>query len=138
MRIWLNPWKMAALDVDATEVADTLRRNNVIGTFGRTESTSQRVNLKTNSEAKTPADFANMLIQKEGDVDIRLGDVAEIEIGTTELNNVDRYNQDQVVFVGIYPEPGTSEIVVGDACLQSRGRDQRIAPSRSRPVYPLR
>ena len=48
-------------------------------------------------------------------MDIRLGDVAEIEIGTTELNNVDRYNQDQVVFVGIYPEPGTSEIVVGDA-----------------------
>ncbi|GIS01477.1 MAG: hypothetical protein CM15mP103_00280 [Gammaproteobacteria bacterium] len=115
MRIWLNPWKMAALDVSTAEVADTLRRNNVIGTFGRTESTSQRVNLKTNSEAKTPADFANMLIQKEGDVDIRLGDVAEIEIGTTELNNVDRYNQDQVVFVGIYPEPGTSEIVVGDA-----------------------
>ena len=56
-----------------------------------------------------------MLIQKEGDVDIRLGDVAEIEIGTTELNSLDRYNQDQVVFVGVYPEPGTSEIVVGDA-----------------------
>ena len=115
MRIWLNPWKMAALNVSTAEVADTLRRNNVIGTFGRTESTSQRVNLKTNSEAKTPSDFANMLIQKEGDVDIRLGDVAEIEIGTTELNSLDRYNQDQVVFVGVYPEPGTSEIVVGDA-----------------------
>ena len=114
MRVWLNPWKMAALDVTAAEVSDTLRRNNVIGTFGRTESTSQRINLKTNSEAKTPSDFANMLIQKEGDVDIRLGDVAQIEIGTTELNNLDRYNQDQVVFVGVYPEPGTSEIVVGN------------------------
>ena len=101
MRIWLNPWKMAALDVSTADVADTLRRNNVIGTFGRTESTSQRVNLKTNSEAKTPSDFANMLIQKEGDVDIRLGDVAQIEIGTTELNSLDRYNQDQVVFVGV-------------------------------------
>ena len=115
MRIWLNPWKMAALNVSTADVASTLRRNNVIGTFGRTESASQRVNLKTNSEAKTPSDFANMLIQNDGDVDIRLGDVAEIEVGTTELNAVDRYNQDQVVFVGVYPEPGTSEIVVGDS-----------------------
>ena len=115
MRIWLNPWKMAALNVSTADVASTLRRNNVIGTFGRTESTSQRVNLKTNSEAKTPSDFANMLIQNDSDADIRLGDVAEIEVGTTELNSVDRYNQDQVVFVGVYPEPGTSEIVVGNA-----------------------
>ena len=106
---------MAALNVSTADVASTLRRNNVIGTFGRTESTSQRVNLKTNSEAKTPSDFANMLIQNDSGADIRLGDVAEIEVGTTELNSVDRYNQDQVVFVGVYPEPGTSEIVVGDA-----------------------
>ena len=115
MRIWLNPWKMAALNVSTADVASTLRRNNESGTFGRTESTSQRVNLKTNSEAKTPSDFANMLIQNDSDADIRLGDVAEIEVGTTELNSVDRYNQDQVVFVGVYPEPGTSEIVVGNA-----------------------
>ncbi|MBM13929.1 MAG: multidrug efflux protein, partial [Halieaceae bacterium] len=115
MRIWLNPWKMTALNVSTADVANTLRRNNVIGTFGRTKSTSQRVNLKTNSEAKTPSDFASMLIQNDSAVDIRLGDVAEIQVGTTELNTVDRYNQDQVVFVGVYPEPGTSEIVVGDA-----------------------
>ena len=115
MRIWLNPWKMAALGVSATDISSALRRNNVIGTFGRTENNSQRINLKTNSEAKTPSDFANMLIQNDGNSEIRLGDVAEIEIGTTELNNLDRYNQDRVIFIGVYPEPGTSEIEVGDS-----------------------
>ena len=115
MRIWLNPWKMAALGVSATDISSALRRNNVIGTFGRTENNSQRINLKTNSEAKTPSDFANMLIQNDRNSEIRLGDVAEIEIGTTELNNLDRYNQDRVIFIGVYPEPGTSEIEVGDS-----------------------
>ena len=115
MRIWLNPWKMAALGVSAADISSALRRNNVIGTFGRTENNSQRINLKTNSEAKTPSDFANMLIQNGGNSEIRLGDVAEIEIGTTELNNLDRYNQDRVIFIGVYPEPGTSEIEVGDS-----------------------
>ncbi|MCH1552960.1 MAG: efflux RND transporter permease subunit, partial [Luminiphilus sp.] len=32
MRVWLNAWKMAALDVSATDIRNTLQRNNVIGT----------------------------------------------------------------------------------------------------------
>ncbi len=50
-----------------------------------------------------------MLIQKEGDVDIRLGDVAQIEIGTTELNNLDPL------------QPGPSGVCRG----VSRARHQR-------------
>ena len=114
MRIWLDPWRMAALSVDADDIYSTLQRNNVIGTFGQAESRSQRINLQTNSEAKTPEDFANMLIRREGNTEIRLGDVATVERGTMEVSRMARYNQDQVVFIPIYPEPGTSEILVGD------------------------
>ena len=115
MRIWLDPWRMAALSVDANDIYSTLQRNNVIGTFGQSESTSQRINLQTNSEAKTPEDFANMLIRREGDdTEIRLGDVATVERGTMEVSRMARYNQEQVVFIPVYPEPGTSEILVGD------------------------
>ena len=114
MRIWLDPWRMAALSVDADDIYSTLQRNNVIGTFGQAESSSQRINLQTNSEAKTPEDFANMLIRREGNTEIRLGDVATVERGTMEVSRMARYNQNQVVFIPIYPEPGTSEILVGD------------------------
>jgi multidrug efflux pump len=114
MRIWLNPWRMAALSVDADDIYSTLQRNNVIGTFGQAESASQRINLQTNSEARSPEDFANMLIRREGGAEIRLGDVAEVEVGTMEISRMARYNQDRVVFIPVYPEPGTSEILVGD------------------------
>ncbi len=114
MRIWLDPWRMAALSVDANDIYRTLQRNNVIGTFGQAESGSQRINLQTNSEAKTPEDFANMLIRREGGTEVRLGDVATVERGTMEVSRMARYNQDQVVFIPVYPEPGTSEILVGN------------------------
>ena len=114
MRIWLDPWRMAALSVDADDIYRTLQRNNVIGTFGQAESGSQRINLQTNSEAKTPEDFANMLIRREGSTEVRLGDVATVERGTMEVSRMARYNQDQVVFIPVYPEPGTSEILVGN------------------------
>ena len=128
MRIWLNPWRMAALSVDADEIYRTLQRNNVIGTFGQAESGSQRINLQTNSEAKTPEDFANMLIRREGGTEVRLGDVATVERGTMEVSRMARYNQDQVVFIPIYPEPGTSEILVGNLVYEAVAQINETLP----------
>ena len=129
MRIWLDPWRMAALSVDADDIYSTLQRNNVIGTFGQAESRSQRINLQTNSEAKTPEDFANMLIRREGNTEIRLGDVATVERGTMEVSRMARYNQNQVVFIPIYPEPGTSEILVGDLVYEAVEQINETLPS---------
>ena len=128
MRIWLDPWRMAALSVDANDIYRTLQRNNVIGTFGQAESGSQRINLQTNSEAKTPEDFANMLIRREGGTEVRLGDVATVERGTMEVSRMARYNQDQVVFIPVYPEPGTSEILVGNLVYEAVAQINETLP----------
>ena len=128
MRIWLDPWRMAALNVDANDIYRTLQRNNVIGTFGQAESGSQRINLQTNSEAKTPEDFANMLIRREGGTEVRLGDVATVERGTMEVSRMARYNQDQVVFIPVYPEPGTSEILVGNLVYEAVAQINETLP----------
>ena len=128
MRIWLDPWRMAALSVDADDIHRTLQRNNVIGTFGQAESGSQRINLQTNSEAKTPEDFANMLIRREGGTEVRLGDVATVERGTMEVSRMARYNQDQVVFIPVYPEPGTSEILVGNLVYEAVAQINETLP----------
>ena len=128
MRIWLDPWRMAALSVDADDIYRTLQRNNVIGTFGQAESGSQRINLQTNSEAKTPEDFANMLIRREGSTEVRLGDVATVERGTMEVSRMARYNQDQVVFIPVYPEPGTSEILVGNLVYEAVAQINETLP----------
>ena len=128
MRIWLDPWRMAALSVDANDIYRTLQRNNVIGTFGQAESGSQRINLQTNSEAKTPEDFANMLIRRGGGTEVRLGDVATVERGTMEVSRMARYNQDQVVFIPVYPEPGTSEILVGNLVYEAVAQINETLP----------
>ncbi len=115
MRIWLDPWKMAALNVDASDVQTTLYRNNVISTLGNTQNRSQRIDLRADSEARVPKDFADMKILNEENTDIRLGDIAEIEVGTMDMSRMSRFNHDQTVFIGLYPEPGASEIMVADA-----------------------
>ena len=115
MRIWLNAWKMAALDVTAHDVRETLQNNNVIGALGASENTTQRITLKTDSTARTAEDFQAMIIRARDGAEIRLGDVARIELGLEEMQRRSRYDQDLVVFLPIYAAPGASEIAVADA-----------------------
>ena len=115
MRIWLNAWKMAALDVTAHDVRETLQNNNVIGALGASENATQRITLKTDSTARTAEDFQAMIIRARDGAEIRLGDVARIELGLEEMQRRSRYDQDLVVFLPIYAAPGASEIAVADA-----------------------
>ena len=73
-----------------------------------------------------------MLIRREGNTEIRLGDVATVERGTMEVSRMARYNQDQVVFIPVYPEPGTSEILVGDLVYEAVEQINETLPSRPR------
>ena len=128
MRIWLNAWKMAALNVTAHEVRDTLQSNNVIGALGASDSATQRITLKTDATARTAEDFQSMIIRSENGAEIRLGDVARIELGIEEMQMRSRYDQDIVVFLPIYAAPGASEIAVADALYDRIEEINKILP----------
>ena len=115
MRIWVDTARMAALDVSTGDIQNALRQNNVISTLGRSQNSIQRINLVTNTEAKTPEDFANILLRADGNVDIRLGDIAQVIAGSEEQTQLSRHTMLDVVFIGIYPAPGANEIAVADA-----------------------
>jgi len=114
MRIWLDTTRMAALGVSASDIQQALRQNNVSSTFGRAKNASQQIDLVANTEAKTPEDFASIIIKSQSDVDIRLSDVALVEAGSEEVNQLTRYSLFDVVFMGIYPAPGANEIEVAN------------------------
>ena len=115
MRIWLDTPRMAALDVSASDIQNALRSNNVISTLGRSQNNTQQVDLVGNTEARTPEDFANIVLKTGDGVDVRLGDIARIEAGAEEARRLTRYSETDVVFIGIYPSPGANEIAVADA-----------------------
>ncbi|MEC7493286.1 MAG: efflux RND transporter permease subunit, partial [Pseudomonadota bacterium] len=128
MRIWMNAWKMAALNVTAHDIKNTLQSNNVIGALGASESATQRITLKTDSTAQTADDFRSMIIRSQEGAEIRLGDVARVELGMEEAQQRSRYDQDLVVFLAIYAAPGASEIAVADALYERIDDINQVLP----------
>jgi multidrug efflux pump len=115
MRIWLDTDRMAALGVGATEVQQALRNNNYLAAIGRTEGQSVQIDLLANTDLRTPAEFEQLVIRRQGGALIRLRDLARVELGAEEAAAEARESGKPAVFVSVWPSPGVNEIDVSKA-----------------------
>ena len=118
IRIWLDPLKMASLNIGAGEVHQALTDNNVIASLGHVESNSQSISIMSNALQKSAQDFREIVIKKNESTFVHLGDIARIELGEDRGTDSARHNMSESVFIGIVTTPGSNEISVGDALYQ--------------------
>ena len=114
MRVWIDPMKIAALNMGADEVLNAIRGNNVIATMGKTENDQRQIHLLSNATLETVADFEQLVVSNIDGAVIRLGDIARVELGETRGTIKARYNQKTTVYISIWPLPGANEIAIGD------------------------
>jgi multidrug efflux pump len=114
MRIWLDPAKLAAFNIAADEVMLALRANNLIATVGQSENDQQRIPLLTDTSLSTVTDFEQLIVRNIDGAQIRLSDIAKIEVGEEESEVSARFSHDTVLFISVWPLPGANEIEIGD------------------------
>lgn len=112
MRVWLNPAKMAALNVTANDVNNAITRENYISAAGTTrgELVSASVNAKT--DVQNPDEFENIVVRQDGDRRVLLGDVAEIELASETYNSAVYSSGKDTVFIAINEAPGANPLQV--------------------------
>jgi multidrug efflux pump len=115
MRVWIDPARLAALDLGADEVMNAIRANNVIATIGRSENELQQINLLSNTNLETADDFRQLVIAERDGTLIRLRDLARVEIGETRGSENARLGNRTTIYLAIEPMPGANEIEIGDA-----------------------
>ena len=119
MRIHLHPDKLAAFKLSTREVFQALQRNNTIATLGYSDNSNERIDIVTNSQLSTLAEFRQLAVKKSGDHIVYLADVADIELGAEEASVTARIDLRDTVYISVWPLPGANEISIGDALYQS-------------------
>lgn len=112
MRIWLDPKRMAAHDVTATDVADALLANNFLAAPGVTKGSSVSVNIAANTDLHDAKGFGNIVIRKQGDALVRIKDVANVELGSESYNSSATFNGITAVYMAITPTPDANPLDV--------------------------
>jgi len=129
MRVWIDPRKMSAFNLAADDVLNALRGNNVVAAIGRTENQQQRINLLSNATLQTVADFEALIVREAEGSLIRLSDIARIELGEDREQDEARYNEDQTIYVAVWPLPGANEIDIGDQVYERIAKINQALPA---------
>ena len=131
MRIWIDPDRLAALNLSPGDVQAALRRNNYLAAVGRTKGNVVQVNLLANTDLRSTVEFEDLVVADRGGAIVRLRDVAQIEREAEEANMIAKYDVTEGVYLGIWAVPGTNEIEVGH---RLRDEIEQIRPTLPRDI----
>jgi multidrug efflux pump len=112
MRIWLKPDKMASLGISPTEVRASLTANNYLSALGRTKGSMVAVNLVANTDLKTPEEFRNLIVKQSGNTVVRLGEIADVELGAENYDDAVRFDGQTATFLGVWVLPTANSLDV--------------------------
>ncbi|CCB85142.1 putative uncharacterized protein [Parachlamydia acanthamoebae UV-7] len=102
MRIWLDRKALAARGLTVDDIEQALKRENIELPAGRIESYKREFTIRTKRLYETTDDFKNLVIKRgDGDYLVRLGDIAEIEIGPEDKRTELRANGLPAIGIGI-------------------------------------
>jgi multidrug efflux pump len=112
MRIWLKPDKMAALGISASAVHDALAHNNYLSALGSTKGSMVSVNLVANTDLRTAEEFKQLVVKNNNGVVVRLGEIADVVLGSQNYDSEVRFNGETATFVGIWVLPTANSLEV--------------------------
>src|SRR5207248_10315529 len=112
MRVWLKPEKMAALGITPSAVHDALANNNYLSALGRTKGSMVSVNLIANTDLRTPDEFRQMIVKEQNGVVVRIGDIADVQLGAENYEQDIRFNGEAATFMGVWVLPTANTLDV--------------------------
>ena len=122
MRIWLDPYKMANFKLMPSDVQSALLAQNIqvpAGEIGGQPSVpSQQLNATITAQARlrTPEQFRDVILKTQPDgSQVRLGDVARVELGSDGYGFISRVNGHPAAGLAIRLAPGANALQTAEA-----------------------
>ena len=117
MRVWVDPIKLAARGLTATEVLAGINAANFLAAPGKTRNEYVAYSITMETTLQTPDAFGALPVKAQGDEVVRLRDVAEIELAAENSDTIVNFNGEPGTFLGIFPTPGANPLDTAQAVI---------------------
>jgi multidrug efflux pump subunit AcrB len=138
MRVWLDPEKLAARNITATDVVKAIAAQNVkvaagkIGEAPAPKGQQFQLTIETMGRLIEPDKFGDIILKAGADAQaaiVYLKDVAKIELGAKSPGNYVSFNGKPAVALGIYPTGGTTPKEVSKAVTDKLAALRKALPA---------
>lgn len=114
MRLWLNPDKMAAYNITASDVNTALSKENVEMPGGKIRGNATELIIKARGRLTTEEDFNNLIVKHTDSQVVRLSDIGEAILGPQNEESGSTINGVTGVMLNLIPLPGANDIQIAD------------------------
>jgi len=114
MRLWLNPAKMTAYNLTASDINVALAKENVEMPGGKIRGNATELTVKTSGRLVTEDDFNNLIVKQTGGQIVRLNDIGEAVLGPENEESGSTINGNSGVMLALIPLPGANDIQIAD------------------------
>ena len=111
----IDQQQLARLNIDINEVITRLKNENVNASGGRIDEGSQRFLVRTINQFKTLDEMRELLIKVDGNVPVRLKDIATVTQGYKEREGIVRIDGREAIELAIYKEGDSNTVSVAKA-----------------------
>lgn len=122
MRIWMDPNRMTALGLSASDVVAAIQQQNVQASVGQigappvAAGQQQQLTIIARGRLDDPRQFSDIVVRTNPDGGVvRLGDVARVELGAQSYTSSSKLNGDPAATLVIYQAPGANALDVATA-----------------------
>lgn len=105
LRAWLDPARLAAHGVTASDVYNALSTNNYLAAVGTTKGQMVSVDLTAGTDLHSVDEFKQLAIKQKDGAIVRLSDVANVVLGAEDYNTNVAFSGKQALFIGIKVAP---------------------------------
>jgi len=115
IRVWLDPQKLAAYGLTAADVYSVLGTNNYLSAVGTTRGQMVQVNLTASTNLKSVDEFRDLVIKSQNGAYVRLSDVANVTLGSTDYDSQANFdgNPGVVIAISVTPTANVLDVIKG-------------------------
>ncbi|WP_460045040.1 efflux RND transporter permease subunit [Pseudomonas sp. S2_H01] len=136
MRIWLDPDKVAAYNLSASEVLSVLRAQNLQVSAGVLNqppiksSSAYQINIEALGRLTTPEQFSEIVVKSDANGRVtRIADIGRVEVGAVDYGSTAFMDTKDSASLLIYAQPGANSLDVDHDVLAAMEELQKDFPS---------
>src|SRR6266849_2116394 len=121
MRIWVKPDLLAKLGLSVPDLARAVQKQSTVNPSGQVgaepapKGKEMTYTLRAQGRLQTPEEFGQVVVRSNPDGSVvRLKDVARIELGAQNYQQVARFGGQPAGIVAVFQAPGSNALAVAD------------------------
>jgi multidrug efflux pump len=115
MRIWIDAARLAGYQLTVQDVENAIRNQNAEIPAGRIESADREFTVLSRTSLSTAEQFGQIVLKSAGGRQVRLSDVARVELGTADVRRESRYAGETSISIGIIKQAVANPLDVSKA-----------------------